>query len=245
MRCSKLVLTVHSAKEKKFNNKIAMDFRLTFWLVLAFVGLLELKTIQEDIGCTFNKKNYTACTVMLYTKWKPCNDIDCELGLQRREKGVCCPRTGNETVDVVKAACKKNCNLSDSDFFELSKYIPPSTILTSRTSPGAIKTTITAFFPTTQSLTRTLSSTTKSMLFSQTSSKSSKIHGSTIPTTSSKIRGSTVHSGLDKAHVSTVVSAVDTVTVKGFTTSSKATEIKGSQIKTSFVETKNTKRIKI
>lgn len=220
-----------------------MDFRLTFWLVLAFVGLLELKTIKGDIGCTVNKRNYTACAVMLYTKWKPCNGTGCEIGLQRRYKGICCPVSGNETVDVVKAACKKNCNLSDSDFFELSKYFPPSTILTSRTSPQAIKTTITAFFPTT--LTRTLSSTTKSMLFSQTSSKSSKIHGSTIPTTSSKIRGSTVHSGLDKAHVSTVVSAVDTVTVKGFTTSSKATEIKGSQIKTSFVETKNTKRIKI
>lgn len=203
-----------------------MDFRLTFWLVLAFVGLLEFKTIQEDIGCTFNKKKYTACTVMLYTKWKPCNDIDCELGLQRREKGVCCPRSGNETVDVVKAACKKNCNLSDSDFFELSKYIPPSTILTSRTSPQAIKTTTTAFFPTT--LVRT-SSSTKFMPFSQTSSKSSKTHGSTIPSTYSKIRGSTVHSTLDKAYDSSVVSAIDTVTVKKLTTFSRASQNKGTQ----------------
>lgn len=203
-----------------------MDFRLTFWLVLAFVGLLEFKSIQENIGCTFNKKKYTACTVMLYTKWKPCNDIDCELGLQRREKGVCCPRSGNETVDVVKAACKKNCNLSDSDFFELSKYIPPSTILTSRTSPQAIKTTTTAFFPTT--LVRT-SSSTKFMPFSQTSSKSSKTHGSTIPSTYSKIRGSTVHSTLDKAYDSSVVSAIDTVTVKKLTTFSRASQNKGTQ----------------
>lgn len=217
-----------------------MEFRLTFWLVLAFVGLLEFKTVQGDIGCFYHKKNYTACTVMIYTKWKPCNGTGCEIGLQRRDKGICCPVSGNETVDVVKAACKKNCNLSDSDFFELSKYIPPSTILTSRTSPQAIKTTTTAFFPTT--LARTLSSITKSLPFSQTSSKSSKTHGSTIPSTSSKIRGSTVHSGLDKAHVSTVVSAIDTVT--GFTTSYRATQIKGSQIKTSFVETKNIKRIK-
>lgn len=217
-----------------------MEFRLTFWLVLAFVGLLELKTVQGDIGCFYHQKNYTACTVMIYTKWKPCNGTGCEIGLQRRYKGICCPSSGNETKDVVKAACQKNCNLSDSDFFELSKYIPPTTILTSRTSPQAIKTTTTAFFPTT--LARTLSSITKSLPFSQTSSKSSKTHGSTIPSTSSKIRGSTVHSGLDKAHVSTVVSAIDTVT--GFTTSSRATQIKGSQIKTSFVETKNIKRIK-
>lgn len=142
-----------------------MEFRLTFWLVLAFVGLLEFKTIKGDIGCTVNKRNYTACTVMLYTKWKPCNGTGCEIGLQRRYKGICCPSSGNETKDVVKAACKKNCNLSDSDFFELStsKYIPPSTILTSRTSPQTIKTTATAFFPTT--LART-SSTTKSLPFS-------------------------------------------------------------------------------
>lgn len=203
-----------------------MDFRLTFWLVLAFVGLLELKTIKGDIGCFYHKKNYTACTVMIYTKWKPCNGTGCEVGLQRRDKGICCPRSGNETVDVVKAACKRNCNLSDSDFFELSKYIPPSTILTSRTSPQAIKTTTIAFFPTT--LART-SSTTKFMPFSQTSSKSSKTHGSTIPSTSSKIRGSTVHSTLDKAYDSSVVSAIDTVTVKELTTFSRATQNKGSQ----------------
>lgn len=203
-----------------------MEFRLTFWLVLAFVGLLEFKTVQGDIGCFYHKKNYTACTVMIYTKWKPCNGTGCEIGLQRRDKGICCPRSGNETVDVVKAACKKNCNLSDSDFFELSKYIPPSTILTSRTSPQAIKTTTTAFLPTT--LVRT-SSTTKFMPFSQTSSKSSKTHGSTIPSTYSKIRGSTVHSTLDKAYDSSVVSAIDTVTVKKLTTFSRASQNKGSQ----------------
>lgn len=203
-----------------------MEFRLTFWLVLAFVGLLEFKTVQGDIGCTVNKRNYTACAVMLYTKWKPCNGTGCEIGLQRRYKGICCPVSGNETVDVVKAACKKNCNLSDSDFFELSKYIPPSTILTSRTSPQTIKTTATAFFHTT--LART-SSTTKFMPFSQTSSKSSKTHGSTIPSTYSKIRGSTVHSTLDKAYYSSVVSASDTVTVKELATFSRATQIKGSQ----------------
>lgn len=205
-----------------------MEFRLTFWLVLAFVGLLEFKTIKGDIGCTVNKRNYTACTVMLYTKWKPCNGTGCEIGLQRRYKGICCPSSGNETKDVVKAACKKNCNLSDSDFFELStsKYIPPSTILTSRTSPQTIKTTATAFFPTT--LART-SSTTKSLPFSQTSSKSSKTHGSTIPSTYSKIRGSTVHSTLDKAYDSSVVSAIDTVTVKKLTTFSRASQNKGTQ----------------
>lgn len=215
-----------------------MDFRLAFWLALAFVGLLEFQTIQGDTGCIYKEKNYTACTVMLHTKWKPCNGIDCDLGFQRRNKGVCCPRSGNETVDVLKAACKKNCNLSDSDFFELSKYIPPSTILTSRTSPQGIKTTISAFFSTT--LASTLSSTTKSMPFSQTSSKSGT-HGSTIPSTSSKTRGSSVHSTLDKTRDSTVVLAIDTVTVKSFTTSSKATQIKGSQIKTLFVEPKLTR----
>lgn len=224
-----------------------MAFRLTLWLALVFVGLFGIKTITGDGTCEFHHKNYTACTVMLYTKWTPCNGKDCELGLQKRDKGICCPASSkNDTI--IKEACKKNCNISDSDFYELKKYIPPSTILTSSASSPAIKTTIITFSPT--QLARTSSSTTELVSYSQTPSGPSKTHGSTIPSTSSKapgstipstfskIRGSTVYSTLGKAHISTVVSAVYTATVNGMTTSSSATNIKGSQINTFFVEPK-------
>lgn len=215
-----------------------MVFRLKFWLALAFVGHLEFKTVKGDTGCKQKNKNYTACAVMLYTKWIPCNGTDCELGLQKRFKGICCPSPSKNTT-LIKEACKRNCNISDSDFYEFSIYIPPSSILTSRASSPGINT---SFSPTT--LARTLSSTTKPIPFSQTSSvpskkhgstipsTSSKAHGSTIPSTFSKIRVSTVHSTLGKPHDSTIVSAIYTATVKGMIISLEATTIKGSHINT-------------
>lgn len=217
-----------------------MVFRIIFWLALAFLGLLEFKTIKGDTGCKGKNKNYTACAVMLYTKWTPCNGTDCKLGLQKRFKGICCP-SPSENTTVIKEACKRNCNISDSDFYELSiyMYIPPSTILTSRSSSPGINKTITSFPPTT--LARALSSITKPLPFSRTSSVPSKTHGSTIPSTFIKIRGSTIQSALGKALDSTVVSAIYTATVKGLTTSSRETKIKGSHINTFFVEPKLTR----
>lgn len=228
-----------------------MAFRLTLWLVLVFVGLLGIKTITGERTCEYHKKNYTECTVMLYTKWTPCNGKDCELGLQKRDKGICCPPSSkNDSITVIKEACKINCNISDSDFYELKKYIPPSTILTTETSSPALKTTILTFSPTT--LARTSSPTTELLANSQTSSGPSKTHGSNILVTSSKARGSTitstyskthgssgstVHPALGKGHVSTmIVSVVNKATVKSTTTSTRATPIKGSHTNTLFVE---------
>lgn len=226
-----------------------MAFRLTLWLASVFVGLLGIKTITGDRTCEYHNKNYTECTVMLYTKWIPCNGKDCDLGLQKRNKGICCPASSkNDTLTIIKDACKRNCNISDSDFYELKNYTPPSTILTPEASSPAVKTNILLFSPT--SLAMTSGSTTEPVTYSQTSSgtiktdgstilsTSSKTHGSTIPSTSSKthssiisstsnkIRGSTVHSALGKAHDSTVVSLAE---VKSTTTSTRATQIKGSQ----------------
>lgn len=227
-----------------------MAFRLTLWLVLVFVGLLGIKTITGDRTCQFHKKNYTECTVMLYTKWTPCNGTYCEVGLQKRDKGICCPASSkNDTFTIIKEACKRNCNISDSDFYELKKYIPPSTVLTSEASSPAIKTTILTFSPTTQA--RTSSSTTEPLTNSQTSSDPSKTHGFNILVTSSKARGSTitstyskthgfsgstVHPALGKAHVSTIFSVVNKATVKSTRTSTRATPIKGSHTNTLFVE---------
>ena len=102
---------------------------ITFWFVVLYVGLREFTLVNANAGCRYDKKNYTSCDIMVYTKWTPCNGTDCQLGLQRRGIGICCPTVGNETNAVIKENCKTNCNLSDSDFFELSPYTPPSTTL--------------------------------------------------------------------------------------------------------------------
>lgn len=158
-----------------------MIFRLTFWLaiLIAFVGLLKIKPIDGAVGCRYNHTNYTACTVMINLDPTRCNGNDCPLGLQKSDKGICCPQTSeNETMAMTKAACKKNCNLSDSDFYDLSPYVPPSTTLTERvTLPVRISTSP----PLT--MTENPSSTKKLVLYSRTSSASSTAHDSTsVPT---------------------------------------------------------------
>jgi hypothetical protein len=93
------------------------------------------KYVTASVDCVYKNKNYLACEIMLYTKWKPCNGTDCQLGLQIHAKGICCPKTGNETTNEVKEKCKMNCNITDADFFETATYIPPST--TPTTKPGS------------------------------------------------------------------------------------------------------------
>lgn len=117
-----------------------MIFTLTIWfaMVFTFVGLLKIKSINGAVGCEYNHKNYTACTVMINFNPTPCNGSDCPLGLQKSDKGICCTKTSeNKTIDMTKAACKKNCNLSGSDFYDLSPYVPPSTTLTECVTLGA------------------------------------------------------------------------------------------------------------
>ena len=95
---------------------------------------------------------------MVYTKWTPCNGTDCQLGLQRRDIGLCCPSVGIESIAEQKEHCKTNCNLSDSDFFELSPYTPTSTTLATvftsviRTVPLHFSTTLSAKITSTKTL---------------------------------------------------------------------------------------------
>lgn len=112
---------------------------ITYWFLVLYVVLREFNFVKANTGCSYHKKNYTACAVMVYTKWTPCNGTECQLGLQKRGIGICCPSLGNESIAVIKENCKTNCNLSDSDFFELSPYTPPSTTLAT-VFPSVIRT---------------------------------------------------------------------------------------------------------
>lgn len=158
-----------------------MIFRLTFCLVIVitFAGLLKIKSIDGAVGCSYNHKNYTACTIMMYFDPTPCNGIYCQVGFQKRDKGICCPRASeNETVDMIKAACKMNCNFSDSDFYDLSPYVPPSTASTKRVTPN-VEVTISYLL----TMAEMSSSTKKAVLYSRASSASSTTHDSTsVPT---------------------------------------------------------------
>lgn len=110
-----------------FNPKTIMRIcSLQCWkLVYCLILLLEMRCMKTtwQSGCEYRHQNYSACALLIYTKWTPCNGTDCPLGLQRRLKGICCPLNGSETVAMIKSVCKRNCNLSDSDFYELSPYI--------------------------------------------------------------------------------------------------------------------------
>ena len=150
---------------------------ITLWIAVLYVGLREFTFVKANAGCIYKKKNYTACAIMLYTKWTPCNGTDCQLGLQKRDIGLCCPQVGNETIAVIKENCKANCNLSDSDFFELSPYTPPSTTLATvftsviRTVPLPSSTTLSTKFTSTKTLvpiSKTLSSLTPRRTWSST-----------------------------------------------------------------------------
>lgn len=150
---------------------------ITYWFVVLYVVLQEFTFVNANAGCRYDKKNYTACDIMVYTKWTPCNGTDCQLGLQRRGIGICCPAVENETIAVIKEHCKANCNLSDSDFFELSPYTPPSTTLATvtmftsaiRTVPLPSSTTLSTKVTSTKTLVPT-SNTLYSLTFLRTRS---------------------------------------------------------------------------
>ena len=150
---------------------------ITLWIAVLYVGLREFNFVKANAGCRYHRKNYTACDIMVYTKWTPCNGTDCQLGLKTRGIGICCPTVGNETISVIKENCKANCNLSDSDFFELSPYTPPSTTLATvftsviRTVPLHFSTTLSAKITSTKTLvpiSKTLSSLTPRRTWSST-----------------------------------------------------------------------------
>ena len=149
---------------------------ITLWIVVLYVGLREFTFVKANAGCRYHKKNYTACAIMLYTEWTPCNGTDCQLGLQKRGVAICCPGLANESITVIKENCKANCNLSESDFFELSPYTPPSTTL------ATVFTSVirTVSLPSSTSLTtklKTLAPTSNTLY----SSTSLRIWSSTLP----------------------------------------------------------------
>ena len=151
---------------------------ITLWIAVLYVGLTEFNFVKANAECSYRKKNYTACAVMVYFKWTPCNGTDCQLGLQKRDIGICCPPIGNETiVAVIKEHCKANCNFSESDFFELSPYTPTSTTLATvftsviRTVPVPSSTTLSTKITSTKTLvpiSKTLSSLTPRRTWSST-----------------------------------------------------------------------------
>lgn len=76
--------------------------------------------------CSDQGKNYTECALMYWTGWKECTGghgmqaSECQIGFEKRQKAVCCPRNStNETTDETFLACKINCNMTDDDFEEL------------------------------------------------------------------------------------------------------------------------------
>lgn len=96
------------------------DFEILFNL------LWEIRCIKSirQLGCVYRQQNFSACALMLYTKWTPCNGTGCPLGLQKHLKGICCPFSADgRIVAMVKIACKINYKLSDLDFYEVSPYI--------------------------------------------------------------------------------------------------------------------------
>lgn len=109
--------------------------RVDFLLLLIFAILFLVVHNSDGSGsCEYKHVNYTECEFMLWTKWTPCDGKVCPLGKQKRDKGVCCPSTGNRTNAEVKESCKQNCNLTDADFYELAAYVPPSTTTTTTTT---------------------------------------------------------------------------------------------------------------
>lgn len=131
-----------------FNYMRIMRFcNLKCWtLIFILIFSWELRCVKTtwQPSCHYRHKNYSACALMIYSKWTPCNGTDCPLGLQRRYKGICCPYSEIESIVMTKTARKRNCNLSDSDFYELSPYISSTQlpILTSSLSTSVILSTI-------------------------------------------------------------------------------------------------------
>lgn len=131
-----------------FNYMRIMRFcNLKCWtLIFILIFSWELRCVKTtwQPSCHYRHKNYSACALLIYSKWTPCNGTDCPLGLQRRYKGICCPYSEIESIIMTKTACKRNCNLSDSDFYELSPYISSTQlpILTSSLSTSVILSTI-------------------------------------------------------------------------------------------------------
>lgn len=143
--------------------------RVDFFLLLIFAILFLVVHNSDGSGsCEYKHVNYTECEFMLWTKWTPCDGKVCPQGKQKRDKGVCCPSTGNRTNAEVKESCKQNCNLTDADFYELAPYVPPSTTTTTTTTaaPSTIistRTTKTTTTGTTKSTVKTSVTTSPSV----------------------------------------------------------------------------------
>ena len=94
-------------------------------LCLIFVILYVCNVQNLSKTCDYRGRNYTECDLMFWTGWNTCTGghglkpTECAVGMEKRQKAICCPRTAlNETTDETFRHCKANCNMTDDDFEE-------------------------------------------------------------------------------------------------------------------------------
>nr|XP_022286214.1 uncharacterized protein LOC111099128 [Crassostrea virginica] len=122
------------------------------FIVLLFSFLVSLYVFNvQSISktCEYQGKNYTECDLMYWTGWNTCTGghgmkpKECAVGMEKRQKAVCCPRNAiNETQAETFRLCKINCKMTDDDFEEvrrLTTTAPPSTASIVRSSRPTTK----------------------------------------------------------------------------------------------------------
>ena len=95
-------------------------------LLCSIFVLLYVCNVQSiSKTCENRDRNYTECDLMFWTVWTVCEGghgwkpTECAVGMEKRQKAVCCPRTAlNETQDETFLHCKANCHMTDDDFEE-------------------------------------------------------------------------------------------------------------------------------
>ena len=95
-------------------------------LCLVFVILYVCNVQNLSNTCDYGGRNYTECDLMFWTGWNTCTGghgmkaTQCAVGMEKRQKAICCPRTSlYETQDETFRRCKSNCNMTDDDFEEV------------------------------------------------------------------------------------------------------------------------------
>ena len=105
-------------------------------LLCSVFVLLYVSNVQSlSKTCDYRGRNYNECAVMFWTSWNTCTGghgmkpTQCAVGMEKRQKAICCPRTAmNETTDETFRHCKANCYMTDDDFSEVRRL--PTTCTT-------------------------------------------------------------------------------------------------------------------
>ena len=93
--------------------------------------LLYICTVQSlPRKCDDRGRNYNECDLMFWTGWNTCTGghgmkpTQCAVGMEKRQKAVCCPRHSLiETQAETTRGCKANCGMTDDDF-EVVRPLP-------------------------------------------------------------------------------------------------------------------------